>query len=287
MPLFTSAIQEAGMNLTLCSTVVGKLDFASMCAFAKRTGYDGLELAPMTLSDEPHRLSTAKIAEAKKIADDYGIVITGLFSLMHAPEGLSITSADPAARALTFDVIESLCDLCAALGGKYMVHGSSQYRQLDPADREGSRARGVEAFAQAAKFAAAAGVTYLVEPLRPSRTAFINTVAEAAAMIDAIGSPALKTMFDCCSASEAESDSLVDVLDRWLPTGKIAHFHANDANHRGPGDGEVRFDGIIAALKRGGYTGVIGVEPFICEPDGPACATRALQHLRGVMQTVH
>lgn len=275
------------MKLTLCSTVVGKLDFASMCAFAKRTGYDGLELAPMTLSHEPHLLPAAKIAEAKKIADDHGIAITGLFSLMHAPHGLSITSADPATRALTFDVIERLCHVCAALGGKYMVHGSSQYRQLDPADRAGSRARGVEAFAHAAKCAAAAGVTYLLEPLRPSRTAFINTIADAAEVIDAIGSPALKTMLDCCSGSEAESESLVEVLDRWLPTGKIAHFHANDANHRGPGDGAVRFDGIIAALKRGGYQGVIGVEPFICEPDGPACATRALQHLRGVMQTVH
>ncbi len=274
------------MKLTLCSTVVGKLDFASMCAFAKRTGYDGLELGPMTLSDEPHLMSAAKIAEAKKIADDHGIEITGLFSLMHAPEGLSITSADPATRALTFDVIERLCDLCAALGGKYLVHGSSQYRQIDPADVAGGRARGVEAFAHAAQCAAAAGVTYLLEPLRPSRTAFINTVAEAVAVIDAINNPALKTMFDCCSASEAESDSLVAVLDRWLPTGKIAHFHANDANHRGPGDGEVRFGEIIAALKRGGYTGVIGVEPFICEPDGPACATRALKHLRGILQTV-
>ncbi len=275
------------MKLTLCSTVVGKLDFASMCAFAKRAGYDGLELAPMTLGHEPHLLPTAKISEAKKIADDHGIAITGLFSLMHAPEGLSITSADPAARALTFDVIERLCHVCAALGGKYMVHGSSQYRQLDPADRAGSRARGLEAFAHAAKCAAAAGVTYLLEPLRPSRTAFINTVADAGEVIDAIGSPALKTMLDCCSGSEAESESLVAVLDRWLPTGKIAHFHANDANHRGPGDGEVRFDEIIAALKRGGYTGAIGVEPFICEPDGPACATRALKHLRGVLQTVH
>lgn len=274
------------MKVTLCSEVVRKLDFAAMCAFARRAGYDGLELAPEALSHEPHRLSETKITEAKKIADDHGIPITGLYCLMHAPEGLSITSADPVTRARTFDVMERLCGLCAALGGKYMVHGSSQYRRLDPDDVAGGRARGIEAFAKAAKFASAAGVTYLLEPLRPSRTAFINTVAEAVAVIDAIGSPALKTMLDCCSASEAEADSIVDVLDRWLPTGKIAHFHANDANHRGPGDGELRFDGIIAALKRGRYAGIIGVEPFICEPDGPACATRALNHLREILQAV-
>ena len=226
------------------------------------------------------------VPRQKKIADDNGIAITGLYCLMHAPKGLSITSADSTTRALTFDVIERLCDLCVSLGGKYLVHGSSQYRQLDPADMVGGRARGVEAFAHAARCAAAAGVTYLLEPLRPSRTGFINTVAQAMDVIDAINSPALKTMLDCCSASEAESGTIVAVLDRWLPTGKIAHFHANDANHSGPGDGDVRFDEIIAALKRGGYAGIIGVEPFICEPDGPACATRAVKHLRGILQTV-
>ncbi len=274
------------MKLTLCSEVVRELDFASMCAFAVRVGYDGLELAPMVLSREPHLLPAARRAEARNIAEDNGIAITGLYCLMHAPAGLSITTADPAARALTLDVIARLCDLCASLGGKYLVHGSSQYRQLDPADPGGGRARGIEAFAHAAKCAAAAGVTYLVEPLRPSRTGFINTVAEAVEVIDAIGSPALKTMLDCCSASESESEPLTDVLDRWLPTGKIAHLHASDANQRGPGQGELRFSEIVAALKRGGFAGVIGVEPFIYEPDGPACAARAVGYLRGVLEAI-
>jgi len=275
------------MKLTLCSEVVRDLDFASMCQFAGRVGYDGLELAPMVLGEAPHRLPAAKRAEAKKIAEDNGIAITGLYCLMHAPAGLSITTADPAARALTLEVIERLCDLCASLGGKYLVHGSSQYRQIDPKDPGGGRARGVEAFAHAAKCAAAAGVTYLVEPLRPSRTGFINTVAEAAAVVDAIGSPALKTMLDCCSASESESEAVVAVLDRWLPTGKIAHLHANDANKRGPGQGDLRFSEIVAALKRGGFNGVIGVEPFVYEPDGLACAARAVGYMRGILETAH
>jgi len=273
------------MKLTLCSEVVRQLDFPAMCKFAASVGYDGLELAPITLGNEPHLLPAAKRAEAKKIADDNGIAITGLYCLMHAPAGLSITTADPAARALTFEVIERLCDLCASLGGKYLVHGSSQYRQLDPADPDGGRARGVEAFAHAAKCAAAAGVTYLIEPLRPSRTAFINTVAEAAGIVDVIGSPALKTMLDCCSASEAEAEPIVAVLDRWLPTGKIAHLHVNDANKCGPGQGDLRFGEIVAALKRGGFTGIIGVEPFVYEPDGPTCAARAVGYMQGILES--
>jgi D-psicose/D-tagatose/L-ribulose 3-epimerase len=273
------------MKLALCSEVVREMPYARMCSFAASVGYDGLELAPVALSAEPHRLSAAERAGAKRIAADNGIEITGLYCLMHAPEGLSITTADPAARALTLEVIERLCELCADLGGKYLVHGSSQYRQLDPADPAGGRARGVEAFAHAARCAAAAGVTYLVEPLRPSRTAFINTVAEAVEVIDAIGSPALKTMLDCCSASESEREPVASVLERWVATGKIAHLHVNDANKRGPGQGDLRFGEIVSILKRGGYRGAIGVEPFIYEPDGPTCAARAAGYMRGVLET--
>lgn len=275
------------MKLTLCSEVVRDLEFAKMCSFAASVGYDGLELAPITLSPEPHRLPEKKRAEARRIAEDNGIAITGLYCLMHAPAGLSITTGDRAARALTLEVIERLCDLCASLGGKYLVHGSSQYRHIDPADPAGSHARGVEAFAHGAKCAAAAGVTYLLEPQRQSRTNFINTVAEAIEVVDAIGSPWLKAMFDCCSASEAESEPLTVVLDRWVPKGKIGHLHANDANRRGPGQGDVRFADIVASLKRGGYTGTIGIEPFIYEPDGPTCAARAVGYMRGVMEAVH
>jgi len=272
------------MKLTICSEALRPLDFASMCAFAGRVGYDGIELAPVTLSREPHLLPAAKRAEARKIAEDHGIEITGLYCLLHTPRGLSITSPDSATRALTLNVMESLCDLCAELGGKYLVHGSSQYRQLDPADMDGGRSRGTDAFARAARFAAAAGVTYIIEPLRPSRTPFINTVAEAVGVTEAIGSPSLKTMLDCCAASEAEAEPIAKVLDRWLPSGHIAHLHANDANQRGPGQGHLRFGEIVTALKRGGYSGFIGVEPFLLEPDGPASAARAAGYLRGVLE---
>jgi D-psicose/D-tagatose/L-ribulose 3-epimerase len=279
-----TARHGGGMKLTLCSEVIREMDFEAMCRFAARVGYDGIELAPAVLSDSPHRLPAARCAEARSVAAGHGIEITGLYCLMHAPEGLSITTGDPKARALTLEVIERLCDLCAFLGGRYLVHGSSQYRHIDPADPEGSRARGIEAFAHAARCAEAAGVTYLVEPLRPSRTAFINTLAEAVAVVDAIASPALKAMLDCCSASEAESSPVVEVLERWLPTGKIGHLHVNDANKLGPGQGRIRFGEIIATLRRGGYTGIIGVEPFVYEPDGPTCAARAVGYLRGVME---
>lgn len=60
------------MRISLCNEVVRELDFAAQCALAKGLGYDGLELAPFTLSDEPERLPYNRRAELRKIADDHG-----------------------------------------------------------------------------------------------------------------------------------------------------------------------------------------------------------------------
>jgi hypothetical protein len=37
-------------------------------------------------------------------------------------------------------------------------------------------------------------------------------------------------------------------------------------------------------LSEGGYAGTAAIEPFIYEPDGPACAARAIGYVRGVVE---
>jgi sugar phosphate isomerase/epimerase len=272
------------VRLALCAETIGELDFPGQCAFARAVGYDGLELAPWRLGAEPGRVPPSVRAEWRRTAEGEGVAITGFHYALVSPPGLSITSADPAVRTRTLEVMGDLCWLCAELGGGYVVHGSPEQRSLDPGDEEGCRRRGAEAYAQAGRVAQEAGITYLVEPVRASRTPFINTVAEAAAIVAAAGCPALRTMLDCCSGAVSEAEPLEAVLDRWLPNGMIAHVHVNDPNRRGPGDGELRFAGILGALKRHGYRGTVAAEPFVFEPDGRACAARAAGYLRGLME---
>ncbi len=67
---------------------------------AAALGYDGLEVAPFTLADDPTAISDAQAAVFRRIADDHGLAISGLHWLLVAPAGLSIVSADAAcARA--------------------------------------------------------------------------------------------------------------------------------------------------------------------------------------------
>lgn len=273
------------MRVSLCNEVIAELPFARQCELAAALGYDGLEPAPFTFGDDPTRLSAARIAELRRAASDAGIAITGLHYLMRAPAGLSITSADAAQRARSVAMMRAMCGLCAELGGKILVHGSPDQRVLESGDEENSRKRGIECFAAVVDAAADAGVTYCIEPLARNQTAFINTVQEAADIVRLIGKPALRTMIDCSAASQAEAEPVDALVRRWLPSGLIAHIHFNDPNRRGPGEGDLAFAPILAALRDGGYTGDASIEPFVYQPDGPTCAARGIGYIRGILET--
>jgi D-psicose/D-tagatose/L-ribulose 3-epimerase len=274
------------MRVSLCNEVIAELPFARQCELAAALGYDGLEPAPFTFGEDPTKLTSAEITQLRRAAADAGIAITGLHYLLRAPAGLSITSADDMVRRRTVDVMRAMCGLCAELGGKILVHGSPDQRVLEPGDEENSRKRGIECFAAVADVAADAGVAYCIEPLARNQTAFITTVAEAAAIVRQVNNPALRTMIDCSAAGQAENEPVDALVRRWLPTGLIAHMHFNDPNRRGPGEGDLAFMPILAALRECRYAGDASIEPFVYRPDGPTCAARGIGYIRGIIQAI-
>ena len=275
------------MRIALCNEVIAPMPFPQQCEYAAKLGYDGLEVAPYTLSDEPHRLGAAQLAVARAAAADAGIAVTGLHWLLLKPSGLSISSRDDNIRKKTVDVMLALIDQCAELGGRYLVHGSPQQRRLESGDtRAAAMARAQESFAAVAGRASKAGVVYCIEPLSSDQTPLINTLEEAAAMVKAIDSPGVRTMLDCSSAGRMETLPLPALVDSWLPKGMLAHVQVNDRNRRGPGQGEQRFAPLLAALVRHKYAGDIAVEPFDYVPDGPAAAARAIGYIRGILEAL-
>lgn len=270
-------------SINLCSEVVRDLDFRAQCAFASAVGYDGLEIAPFTLSDMPHQLTPAQIAEIRSIAAGEGIAISGLHWLLASPAGLSITSTDAAIFRKTVDFGRRLVELCAELGGLYLVHGSPSQRQLAPGREAEGRECGIAYFAAMAEAAAVAGVSYYIEPLARKSTGFITCIEDAFAIIDRIGSPSLATMVDCYAAA-SNGEDIPALLRQWAPKGVIRHVHLNDPNGRGPGEGKLAFAPIIAALSELGYAGAMAVEPFAYEPDGSASAARSIGYIRGIIE---
>lgn len=279
------------MRFALCNEVLQPLRFGEQCMLAAALGYNALEIAPFTLAADPMDITDAQAGLFRRIAGDHGLAISGLHWLLVAPAGLSIVAADAQLRSRTVAVMQRMVELCAAMGGRYLVHGSPKQRSVPPgSSRAQALERARDAFARAAATAAACGVRYCIEPLSPRETDLINTVDEAARLVDEIGSPALKTMIDCSAAGQTESQPVAELMARWMPTGRIAHVQVNDPNRRGPGQGEMRFAPILATLLRmraqGHYDGIVAVEPFDYVPDGPGCAARAIGYLKGLVEAL-
>jgi sugar phosphate isomerase/epimerase len=275
------------MRIALCNEVLGGMPLERQCEYAAALGYDGLEIAPFTLSTSPEKISSAEAAKIRATVEASGLAVTGLHWLLVKPDGLSLTDPDSAVRERTIEVMIRLTALCAELGGAVLVHGSPKQRAIAAGESHAtalSRLR--DGLALAGSAAAKAGVIYCIEPLSPRETALINTVAEAAELVRAIDHPNLRTMIDCSAAGLTETEPVPDLIDRWLPTGLIAHVQVNDPNRRGPGQGEMKFGSILAALRRHDYAGTVAVEPFDYVPDGPGAAAFSAGYLRGLREAL-
>ncbi|MCV0440205.1 MAG: sugar phosphate isomerase/epimerase [Hydrogenophaga sp.] len=275
------------MRLSLCNEVLRPLPLAEQCDAAARMGYDALEIAPFTLADDPFTLDGATARGVRATALARGLRISSLHWLLVKPEGLSLVTDDAAQRGRTLDLLRRLIDFAAACEAGVLVHGSPAQRSPAPGQSVADATARLEAaLAELAPHAAAAGVVYCLEPLGPFETPVINTVAEAAALVDRIGSPAIRTMLDVSAASHSESEPVQEVLHRFLASGHIAHVQLNDRNRRGPGQGETDQRPVLQVLKDMDYAGWVAVEPFEYVPDGPGCAEASALHLRELWRTL-
>ena len=157
-------------------------------------------------------------------------------------------------RERTLDVALANIDLCAALGGTVLVHGSPKQRSLsDGDDPDDGRARAVDLFRRVAEKAEAAGIVYCLEALSADETNFVNRIADAVAIVEEVNSPAFDTMIDTGAVARAEDLSVDGSIRRWMPSGHIRHVQFNDRNRRAAGQGDDDFEPVLRALKETGY----------------------------------
>lgn len=268
------------LDYTLCNEMLADEghDLAAQARIAHALGYCGLELAPSTLGPAPHAMDAAAAADIRRTIEAEGLRVTGLHWLLAGYPDASIT--DPARQAATRDILLGLIDLCAALGGRVLVHGSPRQRRRPAGMDDGALLAHLAAFfAPVAAHAAARGVIYCIEPLSRAETDVINTVAEAAALVDAVANPAFRTMIDISAAGQMEPP-VADLIARWVPGGMIGHIHANDTNRGAPGMGGDPFPGIVAALCAAGWPHPVGVEPFRTLIDATVTAATGIATLR-------
>jgi sugar phosphate isomerase/epimerase len=183
-------------------------------------------------------------------------------------------------RRATTTYLGELARLCRDLDGRVLVFGSPKQRSLlagtTPAEAI-DRLR--EVFSDLVPVLEETGTVVALEPLAPSETDVLNTAAETCRLIERIGSPHVRLHLDVkAMSSEAEPiPAIIQAAARHLE-----HFHANDANLRGPGFGEVDFGPIFAALRAVSYPGWVSVEVFDYAPGADRTARESIAYMRGI-----
>ena len=133
----------------------------------------------------------------------------------------------------------------------------------------------VENLKYASEQAAKQSMNILIEPIntRDIPGYFLNTVEQAADVVQQLSAPNVKIMFDCYHVQIMQGDLLVR-LEKYLPF--IGHIQIAAVPDRGePGQGELDYRSICQAIDSIGYQGYIGAEykPRTTTDDGLAWMT--------------
>jgi sugar phosphate isomerase/epimerase len=275
----------SAMKFAICNEQFEGWEFGRVCRFVKQAGYDGLEVAPFTLAPRITDVTADRRAALRRQAEEAGVEILGLHWLLAKTEGLHLTSPDRAVRERMGVYLVALAEACRDLGGNLMVFGSPKQRSLlAGVSREQAFDWAAETLQHRLPAIADLGVTICMEPLSPAETDFVNTCDEALQLVGRVDHPNFALHLDV-KAMSSEPTPVIELIRRH---GRAAgHFHANDANLRGPGFGDTDFVPIFQALHDVGYERWVSVEVFDYKPDPETIARQSIDYMKECLTRVN
>ena len=211
------------MKFALCNEVLQPLPFARAMRAGRGAGLRRAGSRAVHAGRRPDRASpTRRRAQFRRIARGprpaRSPACTGCWSRRRACRS---SSADAALRERTAAVMRAAGR--AVRGDGRQLPGARLAEAALGAGRASTREQALERAtrllgARGAARAQACGVIYCIEPLSPRETDLINTVAEAAELVDAIGSPGLQDHDRLQRRRPGRSRSRSHALmARWMP----------------------------------------------------------------------
>lgn len=273
------AAASGRFRLAICNETFQGWSFAEMCRGVKRTGYNGVEIAPFTLGEDPAALPATRRRELREIMALEGVTYVGLHAILTAPKGLHVTTSDSTVRTKSWDYVRRIVDLAGDLGeGAIVVFGSGKQRSATNGDSvKEATARFRDGLAGIVPTARERNVTILIEALAPHLSNVVTSLEEAVDLVKQIGSPAVQTMFDTHNAVKeaAPHAALIRKHARFL-----FHIHINEMDGRHPGTGFYDFKELLQALKDLSYRRWISLEVFDFRAGAERIASESARLLR-------
>ncbi len=256
------AVQE---NLVPGEGVLAKWDLV------RRLGFDGLELRGRAGMRE--RQTELRAARAR------GLVASSI--CLDGPPFIGAFEREDRARAVA--ALAEMLEVAAEVGARgvvtpaaYGIHSNRLPPFAAPRPPEEDRTVLLDALGTLGGRAKALGVEVWLEPLNRYEDHMVNTLAQGAEVVRAVGSPAVRLMADLFHMNIEEGDMAAALTE----TGPlVAHVHLADSSRLEPGTGHTDFAAPFAALRAMGFDGWGAIE---CRLSGPVeeSLARALAALR-------
>ncbi|QEG42370.1 sugar phosphate isomerase/epimerase family protein [Roseimaritima ulvae] len=269
------------MKFAICNETFGEWPLEKATQYAAEAGYTGWEVAPFMLTDDLSSYSQQQRTDYRTVVEDAGLHMVGLHWLLAKTEGLHLTSDDVQVRQKTAAYLCELARLCRDLGGKVLVLGSPQQRNVpEGMSQEEALDNATEVLKAVVPTLCDTDTRIALEPLGPAEGNFLNTAAEARDLADRFGFEAVGVHLDV-KAMSSEAIPIPQIISE--TANHLLHFHANDPNRRGPGMGEVAYEPIFQALRDIDYDGWVSVEVFDYEPGVESLVTDSIRYMQGVL----
>lgn len=238
-------------------------------------------LSPFDPRNRQQRRAVRRLLEALGLRS---VVETGARFLLdpwqkHEP---SLLSADPQGRRRRIEFYRYAVDCAAELGSSCVALFSGVLRE--PIARDEAMRRLAEGLQEVLEYAARAKIPIGFEP-EPGM--FIDTLAGFAELLGWVDSPHLCLTMDVGHVYCQDEGPAAEQIRRWAK--RLVNVHLEDMRrgqhaHLMPGEGEVDFPGVIAALAACGYQGGIHLELSGHSHEGPQAARRAFELIQPLIE---
>ncbi|MBO6716963.1 MAG: sugar phosphate isomerase/epimerase [Rhizobiaceae bacterium] len=242
---------KIGMCMFLWTTHVTP-EHEALLRDIKATGFDGVEI-PIFEGTPEH------FAELGKLFDDIGLERTAVAAM--GDPAMNLISADKAERDAGIAHVKWIIDCTAALGADTVsgpLHSTlGHFSGEGPTKDEWGRA--VDALKAIGPYAGSKGVTIGLEALNRFESYLVNTMDGLSRLVDNVGHPNVKAMYDTFHANIEEADP-VGAYTRNLRN--IVHIHISENDRGVPGRGNIPWAETFAAIRKSGYDRWLTIESF-------------------------
>lgn len=222
------------MRLSISNIAWDAEEDAAVAALLARHAVDAVDVAPGKYFPRPQQATDVEVAEVRRWWASRGIEITGMQALLFGTTGLNVFGPADVQRAMLAH-LDAVCRIGGGLGAKCLVFGSPKNR--DRAALDDSRVLDVACgfFSRLGDVAARHGVVVCLEPNPVAYGAnFMTTSAETAAVVRAVGHPAIRMQLDI-GALAMNGEDIGEVVAAHGDL--IAHIHASEPGLKTLGDG--------------------------------------------------